>query len=123
MQWSKDDSSDAGEPLLDRIHNWLETSLAKLSLKSTPLMVSESFHLSTYKRLKLLGDIQDNEASISTDDPADLSIPFKITAVPQNVRKAFPIQSWSEMSLASELSGSDALLGGPSAGGGSVAQC
>jgi uncharacterized protein (TIGR03435 family) len=36
MQWSKDDGSDAGEPLLDRIHTWLETSLAKLSLKSTP---------------------------------------------------------------------------------------
>jgi hypothetical protein len=55
------------------------------------------------------GDIQDNEANVSTDNPADVSTPFKITAVPQNVRKSFLNQSWSEMSLASELSGSDAL--------------
>ena len=55
------------------------------------------------------GDIQDNEANISSDDPTILSTPFKITAVAQNVRKSFLNQSWSEMSLASELSGSDAL--------------
>ncbi|HEY4047901.1 MAG TPA: hypothetical protein VGM27_13650 [Acidobacteriaceae bacterium] len=48
------------------------------------------------------GGIQDNEANISTDNPADVSTPFKITAVPQVVRKSFLNQSWAEMSLAKQ---------------------
>jgi hypothetical protein len=55
-------------------------------------------------------DIPDIEADISTDNAAVLSTPQKITAAAQVVRKSFLHASWSEMSLASELSGSDALV-------------
>ena len=55
------------------------------------------------------GDIGENEADITNDDPTIQSTPLKITAAKQIVRKSFLHQSWSEMSLASELSGSDAL--------------
>lgn len=54
-------------------------------------------------------DIPDVEADITNDDPTSLSMPQKITAAAQVVRKSFLHSSWSEMSLASELSGSDAL--------------
>jgi len=55
------------------------------------------------------GDLGENEADITNDDPTVLSTPLKIGANKQVVRKSFLHQSWSEMSLASELSGSDAL--------------
>jgi hypothetical protein len=55
-------------------------------------------------------DIPDIEADISTDNSATLATPQKITAAEQVVRKSFLHASWSEMSLASELSGSEALL-------------
>jgi hypothetical protein len=54
-------------------------------------------------------DIPDIEADITTDNASVLSTPQKITAAAQLVRKSFLHQSWSEMSLASELSGSEAL--------------
>lgn len=54
-------------------------------------------------------DAGESEADITSDDPNIQSTPLKITAAKQNVRKSFLHQSWSEMSLASELSGSDAL--------------
>jgi hypothetical protein len=54
-------------------------------------------------------DLGESEADITSDDPAVLSTPLKITASKQVVRKSFLHQSWSEMSLASELSGDDAL--------------
>jgi hypothetical protein len=56
------------------------------------------------------GDVGENELDISSDDPTVQSVPLKITAAKQIVRKSFLHQSWSEMSLASELSGSDALI-------------
>jgi hypothetical protein len=55
-------------------------------------------------------DIPDTEADITSDNPAVLSTPQKISAAAMVCRKAFLHQSWSEMSLASELSGSDALV-------------
>jgi hypothetical protein len=55
-------------------------------------------------------DIPDVEADITTDVLANLSTPQKITAAAMVVRKSFLHASWSEMSLASELSGSDALV-------------
>lgn len=55
-------------------------------------------------------DLGDTEADITSDDPAVNSTPQKITAAKQIVRKSFLHASWSEMSLASELSGSDALV-------------
>jgi hypothetical protein len=54
-------------------------------------------------------DLSDVEADITNDDPTINSTPQKITAAAQVVRKSFLHASWSEMSLASELSGSDAL--------------
>jgi hypothetical protein len=54
-------------------------------------------------------DLPDTEADITSDDPAVLSTPQKITANKQIVRKSFLHASWSEMSLASGLSGSSAL--------------
>ncbi|HMH12095.1 MAG TPA: hypothetical protein VK578_03215 [Edaphobacter sp.] len=54
-------------------------------------------------------DAGENEADITNDDPTIQSVPLKITAAKQIVRKSFLHQSWSEMSLASELSGDDAL--------------
>ena len=50
----------------------------------------------------------DIEADITTDDPTVNSTAQKVTAAKQVVRKSFFIAVWSEMSLASELSGSDA---------------
>jgi hypothetical protein len=54
-------------------------------------------------------DLPDIEADITNDDPTVLSTPQKVTAAKQIVRKSFVHASWSEMSLASELSGSSAL--------------
>jgi hypothetical protein len=55
-------------------------------------------------------DLGESEADITNDDPAVLSTPLKIIAAKQVVRKSFLHQSWSEMALASELSGDDALI-------------
>jgi hypothetical protein len=54
-------------------------------------------------------DLPDVEADITSDDPTILSTPQKISAAKQIVRKSFVHASWSEMSLASELSDSSAL--------------
>ncbi len=55
-------------------------------------------------------DLPDVEADITSDDPTVMSVPQKFTSGKQIVRKAFLHQSWSAMSLASELAGSDPLL-------------
>jgi hypothetical protein len=55
-------------------------------------------------------DLPDVEADITNDDPTINSTAQKVTAAKQVVRKSFVHASWSEMSLASELSGSDALV-------------
>jgi len=54
-------------------------------------------------------DLPDVEADITNDDPTINSTAQKVTAAKQVVRKSFVHASWSEMALASELSGSDAL--------------
>jgi hypothetical protein len=54
-------------------------------------------------------DLPDVEADITNDDPTINSTAQKVTAAKQVVRKSFVHASWSEMNLASELSGSDAL--------------
>lgn len=55
-------------------------------------------------------DLPDVEADITNDDPADFSTPQKVTADKQIVRKSYLHESWSAMSLASELAGSDPLV-------------
>ena len=55
-------------------------------------------------------DTADTEADITSDNAAILSTPQKIFAAAMVCRKSFVHASWSEMSLASELSGSDALV-------------
>jgi hypothetical protein len=54
-------------------------------------------------------DLPDIEANISTDVLTDVSTPFNISAAAQVVRKSFVNNSWAEMALASDLSGSNAL--------------
>ena len=49
-------------------------------------------------------DLPDIEADITSDDPTVNSTAQKVTAAKQIVRKSFVHASWSEMSLASELS-------------------
>ena len=53
-------------------------------------------------------DLPDTEANLSSDDPTVNSTPLKVSALQQIVRKSFVNQSWAQMDLASELSGSDA---------------
>jgi len=55
-------------------------------------------------------DLANDEANIASDDPAVEAVPRKLTSEKQIVRKAFLHNSWSAMNLASELSGSDALV-------------
>jgi hypothetical protein len=54
-------------------------------------------------------DLEDTEADIVSDDPAENSTPGKIASGKQIVRKAFLHSSWSAMNLASEISGDNAL--------------
>lgn len=54
-------------------------------------------------------DLGEVEADITSDDPTVLSTPQKYSAGRQIVRKSYLHQSWSDMSLASELSGSNPL--------------
>jgi hypothetical protein len=55
-------------------------------------------------------DLANDEANIASDDPAVEAVPRKLTSEKQVVRKSFLHNSWSAMNLASELSGSDALV-------------
>ena len=54
-------------------------------------------------------DLSDVEADITNDDPTILSTPQTISAHKQTVRKSYLRASWSQMSLASELSGDGSL--------------
>jgi hypothetical protein len=73
------------------------------------LMASQLANGSNNFNIPFWADAGENEADITSDNPAVLSVPLKITANKQIVRKSYLHQSWSEMSLASELAGSDAL--------------
>ncbi|MEW9570853.1 major capsid protein [Rhodanobacter sp. Si-c] len=55
-------------------------------------------------------DLADSEADICSDDPSVNATPDKLSAGKQIVRKSFLHKSWSTMSLASELAGSDAMV-------------
>jgi hypothetical protein len=50
------------------------------------------------------------EADVTNDNPAILSTPQKFTSGKMVVRKSFLHASWSEMSLAAELAGSDPIV-------------
>lgn len=55
-------------------------------------------------------DIVDGpEADLISDDPTQLSVPQKISAYKQLVRKSFLHSSWSTMALSAEIAGSDPL--------------
>lgn len=54
-------------------------------------------------------DLGNDEANIVNDDPDVDSVPHKLSAGKQAVRKAFLHNSWSAMNLASELAGDDAV--------------
>ena len=73
-------------------------------------LISEQLQAgSTQFTVPVWSDDGESETDVTSDNIAVLSTPLKLTAVPQVVRKSFLHQSWSEMSLASELAGSDAL--------------
>lgn len=55
------------------------------------------------------GDLGDDEADITNDDPDDHSTPSKLGSGLIRVRKSFLHKSWSSMNLAAELSGSDPM--------------
>ena len=57
-------------------------------------------------------DVGEFEPNYSSDDPAVFSTPQKLITTKQTVRKSFMNASWSEMSLASELSG-DVVMSDP----------
>jgi hypothetical protein len=61
------------------------------------------------EKIEARQDLADIEANISNDVPTDIAQPYGITAATQVVRKSFLSNSWGEMALASDLSGSDAL--------------
>lgn len=65
---------------------------------------AESFKVPFWK------DLGDDEANLANDDPADDAVPYKLGSDKQMVRKSFLHNSWGAMNLASELSGSDALV-------------
>jgi hypothetical protein len=54
-------------------------------------------------------DLADSEADVVNDDPADPSVPQKLSTAKQLVRKSFLHQSWSAMNLASEIAGDNAI--------------
>lgn len=64
---------------------------------------AESFTIPAWR------DLGESEADITSDDPTVQSVPLKYSALRQIVRKSFLHQSWSDMSLASELSGDNPL--------------
>lgn len=49
------------------------------------------------------------DPNVSTDDPTDLSTPFKISAINQAVRKSYLNNSWAAASFAGEVAGSDPM--------------
>lgn len=55
-------------------------------------------------------DLADDEANITSDNPAIMATARKVLAGKQTVRKAFLHSSWSAMNLASELAGANALV-------------
>ncbi|RKD75780.1 major capsid protein [Kushneria marisflavi] len=55
------------------------------------------------------GDLGDDEADITNDDPDDHSTPSKLGSGSMRVRKSFLHKSWSSMNLAAEMSGSDPM--------------
>ena len=69
-----------------------------------------NFRLAHSRSLFTSGDLSDVEADIKNDDPTINSTPQKITASKADRSQIFLHASWSEMSLASELSGSNALV-------------
>ena len=64
---------------------------------------AESFRVPFWK------DLGDDEANLVNDDPTVDAVPHKLGADKHIVRKCFLHNSWAAMSLASELSGDNAL--------------
>jgi hypothetical protein len=54
-------------------------------------------------------DLPDVEADVTCDDPTIMATPQKFTSGAQNIRKNFLHESWSQVSLAAELSGDNPL--------------
>jgi len=93
-----------------------ENSLVSTALFQSGVLVPNSLIESqlaagsTNFTIPFWGDLGENDPDITSDNPAVLSTPLKLSAHSQTVRKSFLHQSWSEMNLASELAGSNALV-------------
>jgi hypothetical protein len=93
----------------------VENSLVSTSLFQSgvavknALMQTQLANGSSNCNIPFWADNGENEADITSDNPATLATPLKIAASKQVVAKSYLHQSWSEMSLASELAGDDAL--------------
>jgi hypothetical protein len=94
----------------------VENSLVSTALFESGVLVKNALidsHLaagSTNFTIPFWGDLGENDPDITNDNPAVFSTALKLAAHAQVVRKSFLHQSWSEMNLASELAGSDALV-------------
>ncbi len=94
----------------------VENSLVSTALFQSGVLVPNSLIESqlaagsTNFTIPFWGDLGENDPDITSDNPAVLSTALKLAAHSQIVRKSFLHQSWSEMNLASELAGSDALV-------------
>jgi hypothetical protein len=90
-----------------------ENSLVSTALFQSGVLVPNSLIESrlaagsTNFTIPFWGDLGENDPDITSDNPAVLSTPLKLSAHSQTVRKSFLHQSWSEMNLASELAGSN----------------
>lgn len=94
----------------------VENSLVSTALFQSGVLVPNSLIESqlaagsTNFTIPFWGDLGENDPDITNDNPAAFSTALKLSAHSQTCRKSFLHQSWSEMNLASELAGSDALV-------------
>ncbi len=88
----------------------VSTALSQSGVVATNALIAAQLQAGSEQfNVPFWNDLPDVEADITSDDPTTLSTPQKVSASKQVVRKSFLHASWSEMSLASELSGDSAL--------------
>lgn len=78
-------------------------------MKEQLSMGGDTLNIPAWNDLASAADPNGADPNISTDNPDDLSTPFKINAVNQVVRKSYLNNSWSATSFAGELAGSDPM--------------
>lgn len=88
-----------------------KTALVQSGVATQNALILQQLALGSHSfNVPFWNDLADDEANIVTDNPDEHSTPKNIGTSKQIVRKSYLHQSWSAMNLASELSGSDALI-------------